>query len=66
MKNDPFSDEQGEPLDKIGSYIVGETIVHYDYEEIQKKYPLLENVAELSSYLETLGDSKYAEEVYEE
>ena len=55
-----------EPLDKLGSYIVGETIVQDDFEEIQKKYPLLENIAELGAELETLHNSPSAKEVHED
>ncbi|HEU0266835.1 MAG TPA: hypothetical protein VFQ70_04365 [Candidatus Saccharimonadaceae bacterium] len=55
-----------EPLDKLGSYIVGETIVRDDFEEIQEKYPLLESIAELGADLETLHNSPYAKEVYED
>lgn len=61
-----LKNERNQPLDMLGSYIVGETIIQDDYGEIQKKYPLLEKIAELSSDLETLGGSKYATRVHQE
>jgi len=58
--------ERNESLDMLGSYVVGETIVQDDYEEIQEEYPLLEKVAELGAELETLKDSKYSIVVYDD
>lgn len=57
---------RGETADMLGSYIVGATIVRDDIEQYYKKYPLLEEVAELGADLETLGDSKHAEVVLNE
>ena len=61
-----LKNEQNQSLDMIGSYVVGETIVQDDYEEIQGTYPLLEKVAELGAELETLKDSKYSSAVYDD
>ncbi len=55
-----------EPLDRLGSYIVGATIVRSDIDYYYDKYPLLEEVAELGADLETLGGSEYATKVFAE
>lgn len=57
---------RSESADVLGSYIVGATIARDDIEEYYKKYPLLEEVAELGADLETLSDSKHAEVVLNE
>jgi len=48
--------------DEIGSYIVGATIVRDDIDDYYKKYPLLEEVAELGAELETIKDSYLAQD----
>lgn len=63
---DILQNSRGVSPDLIGSYIVGATIVRDDIDQYYKKYPLLEKVAELGADLETLGDSKYAEDVLTE
>lgn len=55
-----------EPIDRLGSYIVGATIVRNDAEELFKTYPMLEEIAELGAELETLAGSDYAHEVLNE
>ena len=61
-----LKNERNESLDTVGSYIVGETIVQDDFEEVQDKYPLLERIAELGADLETLEDSKHSNVVYDD
>lgn len=61
-----LKNERNESLDTVGCYIVGETIVQDDFEEVQDKYPLLERIAELGADLETLEDSKYSNVVYDD
>jgi hypothetical protein len=55
-----------EPIDMLGSYIVGATIVRDDIGRYYEKYPLLERVADLGADLETLGGSKHADGVLRE
>lgn len=54
------------PLDIIGGYIVGATIVRDDIEELYKQYPQLETIAELGAELETLEGSIHAASVFKE
>lgn len=61
--SDILKNPKNESPDKLGSYIVGATIVREDIEEYYKKYPLLEEIAELGADLETLADSTHSEKV---
>lgn len=54
-----MSNSHNESLDKLGSYIVGCTIVLDDIDEYYKDYPVLEEVAELGAELETVSDRQY-------
>lgn len=60
---DILKEKRGEPIDMLGSRIVGVTIVSEEFEKYYAEYPPLERLAELGAELETLADSKYAEEV---
>lgn len=58
------SNKNDEPLDQLGSYIVGATLVREDTETLFSKYPELETIAELGAELETLEGSVYEKEVF--
>lgn len=55
-----------EPLNKLGSYIVGCTIVLDKIDELYKKYPVLEDIAELGAELETISDPAYQTKLFKE
>lgn len=58
--------ESHQPIDVLGSYIVGATIVRDDAETIFEAYPDLEAIADLGSELETLSGTEHAEQVFNE
>jgi hypothetical protein len=59
--DDILINSKEESPDALGSYIVGATILREDYDYYQLKYPLLDDLAEKSSELETLGGSEAKE-----
>lgn len=61
-----LANKNNEPLDVLGSYIVGATLVRDDIEPHFKAFPLLEKIAELGADLETLAGSEHAEVVFAE
>jgi dihydroorotase len=52
------------PLDQIGSYILGATLVKDGIEDLFKEYPVLEEIADVGSNLEYQGE-EYSIEYYE-
>ncbi len=56
-----LTNKEGEPLSQLGSYIVGCTVVLDNIDDYYKKYPLLEEIAELGSELE-VQDERYHHE----
>lgn len=58
--------ENNDPIDQLGSYIVGATIIREDYEYYQDKYPILAVVADLGAQLETLKGSEIEQIVFED
>lgn len=48
--------ENGYPLDVVGSHVVGATIVRDEYEELTQQYLGLEDVAEAGANLERMAD----------
>lgn len=60
-----LQNKNNEPLDQLGSYIVGATLARDDIENHFSKFPELEEVAELGAELETLSGSEYANEVFQ-
>ena len=53
------------PLDVLGGYIVGTTLVRDDWEEkYQSQYPLLDELAELGADLEVTKDPQHARELF--
>jgi len=64
--DDLVANKSGLSQDQIGSYIVGETIASEGIEELYAKYPLLEEIAELGSDLETERDPLYQEQLLNE
>ena len=59
-----LQNKNDEPLDQLGSYIVGATLARDDIESYFNKFPELEEVAEFGAELETLSGTKYADEVF--
>lgn len=58
---------KNEPLDCLGSYIVGATLARDDWEDVfQDNYPLLDEIAELGAELETTEDTEYAANIIRE
>lgn len=61
-----LSNPNDEPLDRLGSYIVGATLVREDIEPIFEACPPLEKIAELGADLETQGGTEYASKIFDE
>lgn len=61
-----LSNPSNEQADRLGSYIVGATLVQDDIEPVFEAYPLLEKIAELGADLETQGGTPYADTILEE
>lgn len=62
--DDIVQNKSDKPLDQLGSYIVGATLVRDDIEEYYSDYPLLGDIAELGAELETLAGTDYAPQVF--
>ena len=62
-----LQNNKNEPLDCLGSYIVGATLARDDWEDVfQDNYPLIYEIAELGAELETTEDTEYATNIIHE
>lgn len=62
-----LQNSKNEPLDCLGSYIVGATLARDDWEDVfQDNYPLIYEIAELGAELETTEDTEYATNIIHE
>ena len=62
-----LQNSKNEPLDCLGSYIVGATLARDDWGDVfQDHYPLLDEIAELGAELETTEDAEYAANIIHE
>lgn len=62
-----LQNSKNEPLDCLGSYIVGATLARDDWEDVfQDNYPLLDEIAELGAELETTEDTEYSANIIHE